>query len=331
MRNTLMSDRPTRRALIAGLGAAVAWPGMVRAQAQPVLGFLASGTRAPANAVVTGFLAGLKEGGFVDGQNLKIEYRWADARVDRLPALAAELVNLPVDVIFAAQGSVTAAAAKGATSTIPIVFATSDDPVATGLVASFSRPGGNLTGVSRLGTELGAKNLELLHALLPSVSQIGMLSDPKISEERVKRVRDAAPALGKTIRVFSVSSPDEIDAAFDAMTLQRIGALLVPFGSFFNNRRNQIVALAERHRIPAAYSVREFVTAGGLMSYGDVTAKSYKLCGELTARILKGTKPADLPVQQASKLELSINLKTAKALGLTIPITLLGRADEVIE
>jgi putative ABC transport system substrate-binding protein len=323
-----------RREFLAWMGGAAAWPWQVRAQgAQPVLGFLASGSKRAADAGVTGFLAGLKDSGFVDGQNLKIEYRWAEANYDRLPSLASELVRLKPEVIFAAQGTVTAAAAKRATSTIPIVFATSDDPVVNGLVASFNRPGGNLTGVARLGTELGGKNLELLHALLPAVSTIGMLADPKLTDTkaRVTNVRDAAVSLGKTVHVLNANNSNEIDAAFEVIVSKKIGALLVPFGSFFNSRRTQIVGLAAQHRIPTAYSVREFVTAGGLMSYGDKTTESYKLAGELTARILKGAKAADLPVQQATKVELVINLKTAKTLGLTIPISLLGRADEVIE
>jgi putative ABC transport system substrate-binding protein len=325
----------TRRKFIIVGGAAAAWPVVGRAQQppMPVLGFLASGLRDTAKTITTGFSAGLKEGGFVDGQNLKIEYRWAEAQFDKLPGLAAELVARPVDVIFAAQGSVTTEAAQRATSTIPIVFATSDDPVAGGLVESLNRPGGNLTGVARLGTQLGGKNLELLRELLPSVSVIGLLADPKLSnfEARLGSVRDAGRVLGKTIRILNAGNPREIDAVFENIAPQRIGALLVPFSPLFNGRRDQIVALAARHRVPTAYSSRDFVTAGGLMSYGDETADSYKLCGNLTARILKGAKPADLPVQQATKLELVLNLKTAKALGLNIPITMLGRADEVIE
>ena len=313
-----------RRDALVGLGAAAAWPLTGHAQAQqPVLGFLGSGLRSSGVALLKGLLAGLEEGGFVDGRNLKIEYRWAEARFDRLPALAAELVRLPADVIVAAQGNTTAVAAKRATSTIPVIFATSDDPVATGLVASFNRPGGNLTGVARLGTQLGGKNLELLHALLPSVSDIGLLSDPRLVgiEARIKNVRDAAVVLDKTIHVLNASTPAEIDAAFGAVVAQKIGALIVPFGSFFNSRRDQIVALAARHRIPAAYAVRDYVAAGGLMSYGDSTAESYRLAGELAARVLKGAKPGDLPVQQATKLELILNLKTAKTLGLTIERT----------
>ena len=274
-----------RRDVIAGLSAAAAWPFTARAQAQPVLGFLGSGSPGAARQNVDGCLAGLKEAGFVDGQNLKIEYRWAEGQFDRLPALAAELVRQPVDVIFAAQGNASAFAAKRATSTIPIVFATSDDPVARGLVASFNRPGGNLTGVARLGTQLGGKNMELLHELLPAVAQVAVLVDPKLPdfEVRVKNVRDAANAVGKTVRLLYANSSREIDAAFNTIASERIGALLVPFGANLNALRDQIVALAARHRVPATYAVREYVTAGGLMSYGDNTAESYKLAGELAA------------------------------------------------
>jgi putative ABC transport system substrate-binding protein len=298
-----------------------------------VVGFLGTGTHDAIARSVAGFQAGLKEVGFVDGQNLTIDYRWAEGQYERLPTLAAELVRRPVDVLFAAQGNVSALAAQRATSTIPIVFITSDDPVGTGLVASFNRPGGNLTGVARLGTQLGAKNLELLHQLLPTVPLVGLLLNPKrpTAAAQIKSVRDAASTLGKTIRVLPASEERGIDTAFKTAASEHIGGLLVPFDGAFNSRRNQIVALAAQYAIPAAYSVREFISAGGLMSYGDDSAESYKLCGRLTARILKGAKPADVPVEQAAKLELVINLKTAKALGLTIPITLLGRADEVIE
>lgn len=282
---------------------------------------------------MTGVFAGLKEGGFVDGQNLTIDYRWAEGHFERLPALAAELVRRPVDVLFAAQGNVSALAAKRATSTIPIVFVTADDPVATGLVASLSRPGGNLTGVSRLGTALVAKNVELVHQLLPSVTTIGLLVNPKrqTAQAQIKNAQDAAAALGKTMRVLQGSDARQIDAAFKTIASERIGGLVVPFDPVFNIHRRQIVALAAQQALPTAYSLRESVTSGGLMSYGDSATESYKLGGDLAARLLKGAKPSELPVQLTTKLELVINLKTAKALGLTIPITLLGRADEVIE
>ena len=322
-----------RRDAINLLGAAAAWPLAARAQARPVLGFLASGGRASVAAPLAGFLGGLKEAGFVDGQNLSIEYRWAEGQFERLPALAAELVRRPVDVLFAAQGNVSALAAKRATSTIPIVFVTADDPVATGLVSSLNRPGGNLTGVSRLGVMLGAKNLELVHQLLPTVSVVGLLINPNrpTAEAQRKNVRDAAAAVGKTIRVLHGSNEGEIDAVFKTIASEHIGALVVPIDPVFNIHRKQILGLAARHAVPVAYALREFVAEGGLMSYGDGTVESYKLGGDLVGRVLKGARPADLPVQQATKLEMVLNLKTAKTLGLTIPITLLGRADEVIE
>jgi putative ABC transport system substrate-binding protein len=326
-----------RREFIKLAGAAAAssffWPLAARAQARPVLGFLASGEPKTLSASMGGFLAGLKEAGYVDGQNLTIEYRWAEGRFERLPAFAAELVRRPVDVIFAAQGTVSALAAKRATTTVPIVFVTADDPVAAGLAASLSRPGGNLTGVSRLGTALIAKNIELVHQIAPAVSTIGLLINPQRPTAQAQRqnAQTAGAAIGKTIRVLHASDAAEIEAAFKAIVSDRIGALVVPVDSVFNIHRKQIIASAERHGIPAAYALSEFIADGGLMSYGDSATESYKLASDQVARILRGAKPADLPVQQASKLELVINLKTAKALGLTIPLTLLGRADEVIE
>ena len=322
-----------RRAFVAGLGAAAAWPLTARAQGtRPVLGF-ASGEPKSFATSMGGFLAGLKEAGFVDGQNLTIEHRWAEGKFDRLPELAAELVRRPVDVIMAAQGTVTALAAKRVTSTIPIVFVTADDPVATGLVASLARPGGNLTGVSRLGTILGAKNLELIHQVVPTATLVGLLVNPKrpTAEAQRKNVEDAAATVGKTIRVLDGSSEAAIDASFKTIVAERIGALIVPFDPVLNIHRQQIIALAERHRIPAAYALREFIAGGGLMSYGDSGTESYSLAGAYVGRILKGARPADLPVQQATRLELVLNLKTAKSLGLNIPLPLLGRADEVNE
>jgi putative ABC transport system substrate-binding protein len=282
---------------------------------------------------MAGFVAGLKEAGFVDGQNLTIEYRWAEGRFERLPALAAELVQHPVHAIMAAQGTVSALAAKRATSTVPVVFVTADDPVAAGLVASVNRPGGNLTGVSRLGTMLGAKNLELIHQVVPAATRIGLLANPKrpTAAAQRKNVEDAAASVGKTIQVLDGSGESEIDAAFKTIASERIGALIVPFDPVLNIHRRQIVTLAARHGVPAAYALREFIAEGGLMSYGDSATESYSLAGAYIARILKGARPADLPVQQASRLELMLNLKTAKALGIDIPITVLGRADEVIE
>jgi putative ABC transport system substrate-binding protein len=323
-----------RRQFIGGLGASAAWPLAVHAQAtQPVLGFLASGERRSFSGSLAGFLASLKEAGFVDGRNLTIEYRWAEGRFDRLPALAAELASRPVDVIMAAQGTVTALAAKRATSTIPIVFVTADDPVEAGLVPSLNRPGGNLTGISRLGTILGAKNLELVHQVVPTVSSVGLLINPKrpTAGAQRKNAHDAAATLGKTVRVLDGSSEGAIEVAFKAIVSEHIGALVVPFDSVFNIHRQQIIDLAKRNKVPAAYAIRDFVVDGGLMSYGDSPTESYGLAATQIGRILKGAKPADLPIQQVSRLELTLNLKTARALGIDIPMTILGRADEVIE
>lgn len=315
-------------------GAATVWPLTARAQGKrPVLGFLASGEPKTLAISMEGFLSGLKEAGFVDGQNLTIEQRWAEGQFNRLPALAAQLVGRPVDVIMAAQGTVTALAVKRATSTTPVVFVTADDPVAAGLVASLARPGGNLTGISRLGTILGAKNLELIHQVVPAASTVGLLINPNrpTAEAQRKTVQDAAAVVGKTIRVLDGSSEAAIHASFQIIIAERIGALIVPFDPVLNIHRRQIIDLADRHRIPAAYALREFIADGGLMSYGDSATESYSLAGAYIGRILKGAKPADLPVQQAARLELALNLKTAKALGVDIPISLLGRADEVIE
>jgi putative ABC transport system substrate-binding protein len=323
-----------RREVFAVLGVAAAtWPMVARAQSQPVVGLLSSGSSKAFAPNVAAVLQGLKDGGFVDGKNMTIEHRSADGQFDRLPVLAAELVRKPVDVLVTLGGNVSAVAAKSATSTIPIVFVTADDPVVTGLVASLNRPGSNLTGVARLGTQLGAKNLELLHEVLPAVSVIGLLVNPKrpTYEAQIKNVRDAASTIGKTIRILPASDEREINEAFKIVASEKIGGLLVPFDPVFNIHRSQIIALASRHAVPAAYSLREFVTSGGLMSYGDDLVESYSLSGDLAARILKGAKPIDLPVRQAVKVELALNLKTAKALGLKISLPLLGRADEVIE
>jgi putative ABC transport system substrate-binding protein len=333
MRAQQMFGPMNRRNAIKALVVAAAWPLAARAQTRPVLGFLASGEPKTLSTSMAGFLGGLKESGFVDGQNLTIEYRWAEGRFERLSALADELVRRPVDVLFAAQGTVSALAAKRATSTIPIVFVTADDPVAAGLVASLSRPGGNLTGISRLGTALIGKNIELVHQIVPSASTVGVLVNPQRPTAQAQRqnAQVAATAIGKTVKVLHANSEAEIEAAFKAMVSERIGALVVPVDSVFNIHRKQIIASAERDGIPTAYALSEFIADGGLMSYGDSSTESYKLASSHVARILKGAKPADLPVQQASKLELTLNLKAAKALGLNIPITVLGRADEVIE
>ena len=324
-----------RREFIAGLGGVAAWPVVARAQqtAQPVVGFLASGSPKTFTPHVNGFLAGLQEAGFVDGRNVAIEYRWAEGQFDRLPALAAELVQRPVAVLTVVGGNVAALPAKRATSTIPIVFLTADDPVSSGLVASLSRPGGNMTGVSWLGAELGAKNLEVMRELLPAVSVIGVLMNPTrpTAEAQLKNAQDAANAVGRTMRVLRAGTKDDIDAAFNTVASEHIGALFVAADPLFLIHSSQIIASAARLSVPAVYFLREFVVGGGLMSYGASLGDAARLCGNYAGRILKGAKPADLPIQQSTKVELVINLKTAKSLGLTIPITLLGRADEVIE
>ena len=324
-----------RRDFISALGAAAAWP--LTARAQPArhhaVGFLANGTPQAFAPDVAGFLEGLKEAGFVDGRNLKIEYRWSEGQLERLPGLAAELAGRPVDVLATAGGNVSAVAAKQATSAVPIVFVTAADPVATGLVASLNRPGGNVTGVTWLGVDVLGKNMELMHELLPAVSVIGVLMNPKntIVETQMKNARAAASATGKTIRALHASSDREIDAAFDTVAAERIGALLIATDPMFNIHRKRIVGLAARHAVPAVYFFRQFVADGGLMSYGSGVTEAYKVSGGYVGRILKGARPADLPVQQTTKVELVINLKTAKSLGLTFPNTLLGRADEVFE
>jgi putative ABC transport system substrate-binding protein len=312
-------------------GAMTAAPAL-RAQqkAMPVIGYLGSGSPEPDR--VTAFRQGLNETGYVEAQNVAIEYLWAQGQYDRLPVLAADLVRRQVTVIFAG-GVPTALAAKAATTTIPIVFTLGVDPVQFGLVASLNRPGGNITGVVLLA-ELAAKRLDLLHELIPTAAAVALLVNPTNSanaEAQTGSLRDAARSLGLQLHVLPASSPSEIDAAFGTFIELRAGALVVAGDPFLFNRRAQIVALAARHAVPAIYAWREFATAGGLMSYGTDIADASRLAGEYTGKILKGAKPADLPVQQAVKVEFVINLNTAKTLGLTIPLPLLGRADEVIE
>jgi putative tryptophan/tyrosine transport system substrate-binding protein len=315
-------------------GAAVAWPLTSRAQqkAMPVIGFL--GTTSPGSAapVVAAFRQGLSETGYVEGQNLAIDYRWAEGSYDRLPGLAAELVSRKVDVIATQGGPPSALAAKIATSTTPIVFV-SGDPVGDGLVTSLARPSGNLTGVSILVVELHPKRLELLSELVPKAGVIALLVNPKNpqTERLMREVVEAARTKGVQLPILKAATEGEIDAAFTSLVPQKAGALLVAADAFFTSRREQIVALASRHAVPAIYGFREFAVSGGLISYGaSLTAVSRQL-GIYAGKILNGAKPADLPVQQPTTFELVINLKTARALGLTVPQALLARADEVIE
>jgi putative tryptophan/tyrosine transport system substrate-binding protein len=322
-----------RREVLTLLGGAVAWPLAAGAQqAMPVVGFLHSGLPAPYAGRVAAFRQGLSEAGFVESRNLTIEYRWAEGRYERLPALASELVDRRVAVIVAGGGVHTAPAAKAATSTIPIVFASGVDPVAQGLVTSLARPGGNVTGISSMTTELGTKRFGLLSEMMPT-GDVGILLNRAnvAAEEDAKEVQAAGAALGREVHVFYAANAQEIDRAFDALSQRHAKTLLVQPDPFFTSRAAQIVALANRRTLAAIYTSREFVEAGGIMSYGPDQRDQYRLTGLYTARVLKGEKPADLPVIRPTKFELVINVITAKALGLELPPTLLARADEVIE
>jgi ABC-type uncharacterized transport system substrate-binding protein len=313
-------------------GAAVAWPLVARAQQapMPVIGFLSSTSPQVFAARLLTFAQGLKEEGYIEGQNVAIEYRWAGDDDDRLPVLAAELVQRQVTVIVAG-GSPSSVAAKAATAAIPIVFETASDPVKLGLVASLNRPGGNLTGVTNLNVEVTQKRLELLRELLPAATNIAVLvnpSAPAITEQFISELQAAAPALGMQLHVVQASTDRDLDTVFAAL---RADALVIGLYLFFGSRTEQLGALSLRHAVPAIFTYRPFVAAGGLMSYGANEAERYRLVGIYTGKILKGAKPSDLPVQRSTKVELIINLKTAKALGITVPLSLLGRADEVIE
>jgi ABC-type uncharacterized transport system substrate-binding protein len=314
-------------------GAAVAWPLAARAQqaAMPVIGFLNSASPGPFAYLVRAFHRGLAETGYVEGQNVAIEYRWADGQYDRLTALAGDLVHRKVSVL-AATSTPANVVAKAATNTIPIVFTTSSDPVQLGLVASLSRPGGNVTGVTQLNVEVAPKRLELAHELFPTATLVALLINPNnpSAETVTRNLQAAALTLGLQLHILRASTEPEIDDAFTAFP-QRASVLLIGTDAFFNSQSERLAALAVRHSVPAIYQYGQFTAAGGLMSYGGSITDSYRLAGVYTGRILKGEKPAELPVQQSTKVELIINLKTAKALGLTVPLTLLGRADEVIE
>jgi putative ABC transport system substrate-binding protein len=324
-----------RRNFMTVLTGAAAYPLLAGAQqkAMPVIGFLGLAPPGPFAQVVAVFRQGLSETGYTEGQNVAVEYRWAEDHYDRLPALAADLVARQVDVIVT-QGSVPPAlAAKSATTTIPIVFVTGADPVAAGLVASLARPGGNLTGFTLIHAELMQKRFELLSKLVPQTTLIALLVKPD-NPETEKMIRDsqeAAHAKGMQIEILKASDQGEIDSAFASLAQVKAGALLVGTDPFFFSAREQLVALAARHAVPAIYDARETVYAGGLISYGNSGTDIWRGVGIYAGKILKGAKPADLPVQQPTKFELVINLKTAKALGLTVPLTLLGLADEVVE
>jgi putative ABC transport system substrate-binding protein len=324
-----------RRAFLTAVGGSFfAAPLAARAQqkAMPVIGILVTSSPGAFAPYVAAFRQGLSETGYVEGQNVAIEYRGAEGHYDRLPALAAELVGRKVDVIVCAGGTPTALAAKSATSTIPIVFRVGD-PVADGLVASLARPGGNLTGVSNIAAELTPKRLELLSDLVPQARVIALLANPNLAttERVIRDVQKAARAKGVQLHVLKASSESEIDTAFASLVQLHAGALVVGADPFLTGRREQLVALASRHAVPSIYAWREFVAAGGLISYGPSLTSAFRLVGTYAGKILKGAKPADLPVEQPTKFELVINLKAAKALGLTIPPSLLQRADEVIQ
>jgi putative ABC transport system substrate-binding protein len=325
-----------RRQFITFLGGAVAsWPLAARAQqpAMPAIGFLTSLGRNDRHNLRDAFRRGLNEAGYVEGRNVAIEYRFADNQYDRLPALAADLVDRKVSVIAATGGGNSVLAAKASTTTIPIVFLTAGDPVVEGYVASLNRPGGNLTGVSWFNALLGGKALGLLHEFVPHAAVVALLANPKLPEavRNISDAQEAARTLGRQLLVLNASDPGEVDAAFATLRQRRADALLVSADPFIGGRRQQIVALTARDAIPAMYPNREFVAEGGLMSYGNDIADAYRRAGLYAGRILKGEKPADLPIDQATKFQFVINLKTAKTLGLEVPHGLSARADEVIE
>jgi ABC-type uncharacterized transport system substrate-binding protein len=325
-----------RRDFVALLGGAAAtWPLPLAARAQqldmPVIGYIHPTSPAASANLLAAFRKGLMQAGYIENQNIAIEFRWAERQYDRLPGLADELVRRQVAAIVAVGGDPVVLAAKRATTTVPIIFNTGSDPVKLGLVASLNRPGGNVTGVAQLTGELGLKQLELLRELVPTADVIGLLSNPTNPASELRSRESAARMLGREIRIVNAASENDLNAAFESMARMKLAAFLIVGDSILLSRREQIVALAARYALPAIYSRREFVEAGGLMSYGGSITDSYRLVGETTGRVLKGARPADLPVQQSTKIELILNFSTAKALGLEIPPTLLARADEVIE
>jgi putative ABC transport system substrate-binding protein len=330
-----MTGHIGRREFITLLGVTATWPVAARAQqpAMPVIGYLSARSPQDTTHLVEAFRRGLSEAGFIEGQNVMIEYRWALGQHDRLPKLAAELVRKPVAVVVSTGGEVAALAAKEATSTIPIAFIIGSDPVKLGLAASYNRPGGNATGINILTNSLEPKRFELLRELVPHASTIGALFDPSFMayESQFRDVHDAARALDLQVQELRASSDAEIDLAFEAAARQRIAAITVAAGPFFDTRRDLLVALAARHAVPAMYHFREFPVAGGLISYGSDSRVTYRQIGVYAGGILKGEKPSELPILQPTKFELVINLKAAKALGLKVPLTLQVAADEVIE
>jgi putative ABC transport system substrate-binding protein len=316
-----------------GVGKLVAWPLMARAQQMPVIGFLSARSPGESASVVRAFREGLGEGGYVEGKNVAIEYRWAEGRYDRLPELAAELIGRRVDVIAATGGDPSPVAAKKATTTIPIVFTSGGDPVATGLVTSLSRPGGNVTGATVMAVELAPKRLELIRQIVPNATTIAMVVNPKFpqAQSEVHDVESGAHSLGLQVNVLAASTESEIDKAFAHIARQKTDAAIIATDPFLLSRREQLARLSLDFRVPTMSHLREFVEAGALMSYGPSILAAYRQAGVYTGNILKGAKPADLPVMQPTKFELAINLKTAKVLGLQIPDKVLALTDEVIE
>ncbi len=317
-------------------GAAVAWPLSARAQqsAMPVIGYLGSETPERFGIRVSAFRQGLSAMGYDEGRNVAIEYRWADGHLDRLPTLAADLVRRQVSVIVAPGSVVAALAAKAATTTIPIVFETGVDPVAAGVVKSLNRPEGNITGITSLNADVNPKRLELLHELLPKATSFAALvnpTNPVNADITTKSLEEASRAFGLQLYFLNASTESDFESIFAKLAQLQVGGLVIAADIFFNSRGQQFAALTLKHGVPAAHSVREFAVAGGLVSYGGNITETHKQAGIYTGRILKGDKPADLPVQQTTKVELYINLKTAKTLGINVPNTLIGRADEVIE
>jgi ABC-type uncharacterized transport system substrate-binding protein len=324
-----------RREFITLVGGAAVWPLAAGAQqpATPVIGFMSARSAGDSVQPVATFRQGLSDGGFVEGQNVAVEYRWANGEYSRLPALAADLVNRHVGVLVAVGGDASAFAAKRATTTIPIVFGTGSDPVATGLVASLNRPGANMTGVNLLTDQMEAKRLGLLHELVPGVSLIGVLLNQNFppAARQLLDLETASRTIGQRLFVAKASNDAELDAAFTALAQQQVRALLIAADPYYDSRRDRIVAFATQHRLPAMYQFREYAAAGGLVSYGVSLTEAYHLVGAYAAKILKGEKPADMPVQLLVKTELVINLKAAKVIGFEFPATFSARADEVIE